>query len=249
VVYGTEWSIMKLVMTRILKMNMKRTSICTGVIGGIAVAGSAMAGMNGLSYDFVEQTGDGAVAGTYTVRVYAELDGGNRLDAVYGRSEYQLYMNYHDGATAYQSSLGGPTSQSINPAFFPLAPSLEWDSYVTIGSLYSTDNALQSIGIDWSGWDPAGGDMFADNGTWFVTPADVQGEAVDGKVLVAQFTTFAGAGSYDMTFSAGFQGKDGAGETWQSGHSISITGADIPAPGAIALLGLAGLAGRRRRRA
>jgi uncharacterized protein (TIGR03382 family) len=237
---------MKLVMTRILKMNMKRTSICTGVIGGIAVAGSAMAGMNGLSYDFVEQTGDGAVAGTYTVRVYAELDGGNRLDAVYGSSATQMYVTYYDGASAYQSSLGGPTSQSINPAFFPLAPSLEWDSYVTIGSLYSTDNALQSIGIDWAGWDPAGGDLFADNGTWFVTPADAQGEAVDGKVLVAQFTTFSGSGMYDMTFSAGFQGKDAAGQTWQAAHSTCIN--CMPAPGALALLGLAGLAGRRRRR-
>ena len=230
-------------------MNTKRISMFAGTVGGLALAGTAFAGMNGLSYEIVDQVGGGEVAGSYTARVYAELDGGNRLDAVYGNSVSQISMNYLDGASAFQSSLGGPTSQSINPAFFPLAPSLEWDSYVTIGSLYSTDNALQSIGIDWAGWDPAGGDMFADNGTWFVTPADVQGEAVDGRVLVAQFTTFAGAGDYDMTFTAGFQGKDGAGDTWQSGHSISITGADIPAPGAIALLGLAGLAGRRRRRA
>jgi hypothetical protein len=135
VVYGTEWSIMKLVMTRILKMNMKRTSICTGVIGGIAVAGSAMAGMNGLSYDFVEQTGDGAVAGTYTVRVYAELDGGNRLDAVYGNSATQMYVTYYDGASAYQSSLGGPTSQSINPAFSvrSTAPTMPFSRSALIG--------------------------------------------------------------------------------------------------------------------
>ncbi|MBT7351948.1 MAG: hypothetical protein HN811_05750, partial [Phycisphaerae bacterium] len=64
-------------------MNMKRTSIFTGVIGGIAVAGSAMAGMNGMSYDMIA----GDIAGAYTVRVYAELDGGNRLDAVYGNAE------------------------------------------------------------------------------------------------------------------------------------------------------------------
>jgi MYXO-CTERM domain-containing protein len=228
-------------------MNMKRVSIFAGTVGGIALAGSAFAGMNGLSYDLTEQVGDGAVAGTYTVRVYAELDAGNRLDAVYGNSATNMSMTYHDGASAYQNSLGGPTSQSINPAFFPLAPSLEWDSYVTIGSLYNTDNALQSIGIDWAPWDPNGGDLFADNGTWFVTPADAQGEAVDGRVLVAQFTTFAGTGMYDMTFTSGFQGKDASGDTWQSGHSVSIT--NIPAPGAIALLGLAGFAGRRRRRA
>ncbi len=228
-------------------MNMKRVSIFAGTVGGIALAGSAFAGMNGLSYDLTEQTGDGAVAGSYSVRVYAEVDSGDQLNAVFGNSVYNLSMTYHDGASAYQNNLGGPTSQSINPAFFPLAPSLEWDSYVTIGSLYNTGNALQSIGIDWASWDPDGGDLFADNGTWFITPADPQGEEVGGRVLVAQFTTFAGSGMYDMTFTAGFQGKDGSGETWQSGHSVSIT--NIPAPGAIALLGLAGFAGRRRRRA
>ena len=228
-------------------MNMKRTSIFTGVIGGIAVAGSAMAGMNGLSYDMVA----GDIAGAYTVRVYAELDAGNRLDAVYGNAEYSMGLTYVGGAEAYQDSLGGATSQAINSAFFPLAPSLEWDSYFTIGALYSDgtpfgNNALQDIGINWSTWDPSGGDLFADNGTFFVTPVDPQGEAIDGRVLVAQFTTFAGSGAYDIHFTAGFQGKDSAGDTWQAGHEVFI---GVPAPGAVALLGLAGLAGRRRRRA
>jgi MYXO-CTERM domain-containing protein len=229
-------------------MNMKRTSIFTGVIGGIAVAGSAMAGMNGLSYDIV---GEDLIAGTYTVRVYAELDAGNRLDAVYGNGEFAMEIDYLDGASAYQDALGGATSQSINSAFFPLAPDLEWDSYVTIGALYSDgtpfgNNALQDIGVNWSTWDPAGGDLFADNGTYFITPADPQGEEIGGRVLLAQFTTFQGSGTDDIYFAAGFQGKDDAGATWQSGHSVLI---GVPAPGVVALLGLAGLAGRRRRRA
>jgi len=231
-------------------MNMKRTSIFTGVMGGIAVAGSAMAGMNGLSYDII---GEDLIAGSYTVRVYAELDAGNRLDAVYGNGEFAMEIDYRDGASAYQNSLGGATSQSINSAFFPLAPDLEWDSYVTIGALYSDgtpfgNNALQDIGINWASWDPAGGSMYADNGTFFITPADPQGEEINGRVLLAQFTTFAGTGAHDIYFAAGFQGKDDAGATWQSGHSALITNA-VPAPGVVALLGLAGLAGRRRRRA
>jgi len=223
-------------------MNMKRASIFAGTVSGLAIAGSAVAGMNGLTYDLV---GEDLIAGTYTVRVYAELDADNRLDAVFGNTVYNLRMDYMDGASAYQNSLGGATSQAINPAFFALAPSLEWDSYVTIGTLYNTDNALQDIGIDWSGWDPAGGNLFADNGTWFVTPVDPQGDVVDGRVLVGQFTTYAGSGDYDIHFEAGFQGKDADGNTWQSGHGVNIA---IPAPGAVALLGLAGLAGRRRRR-
>ena len=227
------------------------TSIFAGTLG-LLVVGSAMAGMTGMTYDVVDQVGDGAIAGTYTVRVYAELDTGSRLDAVFGNSSYGLQIQYLGGASAYQDPLGGNTSQSINPAFFPIAPSVEWDSYVTIGRLYSTDNAVQDIGIDWSNWE-AGGDLPAqgqvENGTWFITPADDQGEAVDGRVLVAQLTTYAthGDGTIDVMFTAGFQGGDGSGQTWQSQHMIYIDA--IPAPGAIALLGLAGLAGRRRRRA
>jgi MYXO-CTERM domain-containing protein len=230
-------------------MNTKRISMFAGTVCGIALAGTAVAGMNGLSYDITDQTGDGVVGGTYTVRVYAEMDAGDRLDAVYGNSESQIDISYLDGASAYQVAAGGPTSQSINSALFPFLPELEWDSYVTIGNLYAGDNALQSIGIDWADWDPNGGDLYSDNGTWFVTPADAQGESVNGRVLVAQFTTYAGSGEYDIAFSAGFQGKDSSGDTWQSGHTVLITGEVVPAPGAIALLGLAGLAGRRRRRA
>jgi len=229
-------------------MNMKRTSIFAGAIGGFAVVGSAMAGMNGMSYDI---HGLDLIAGAYTVRVYAEVDAGNRVDAVFGNSEYNLTLEHLDGASSYQDALGGATSQSINEAFFPLAPDLEWDSYFTIGALYSNgspfgNNALQDIGINWATWDPGPGDLFADNGTFFITPVDPQGEEMGGRVLIAQFTTFAGTGEYDIAFSAGFQGKDTAGDTWQSGHSIMIA---VPAPGAVALLGLAGLAGRRRRRA
>ncbi len=228
-------------------MNIKRTSIFAGAIGGFAIVGSAVAGMNGISYDL---HGEDLIAGTYTVRVYAELDAGNRLDSVnvYGSG---ITLDYLDGASAYQNGYGGPTSQAINSGFFGMAPSLEWDSYVTIGALYSDgtpfgNNALQDIGIDWATWDPGPGDLFCDNGTFFVTPVDPQGEEQGGRVLIAQFTTFSGSGAYDIAFSAGFQGKDDAGVTWQSGHSVLIA---VPAPGAVALLGLAGLAGRRRRRA
>jgi hypothetical protein len=226
-------------------MNIKRTSIFAGAIGGFAIVGSAVAGMNGISYDL---HGMDLIAGTYTVRVYAELDAGNRLDAVnvYGSV---MTLDYLDGASAYQNGYGGPTSKDVNSAFFTAFPSLEWDSYVTIGALYSDgtpfdENKLQNSGIDWTTWDPGGVDLFCDNGTFFVTPVDPQGEEQGGRVLIAQFTTFSGSGAYDINFSAGFQGKDDAGVTWQSGHSVLI-----PAPGAVALLGLAGLAGRRRRRA
>lgn len=227
---------------------MKRLSIFAGTVGTIAIASTAMAGLNGLSYDI---HGTDLVDGTYTVRMYAEVDAGDRLDAVYGNSDSGFMISMIDGATTYQNgTYGGPTSKSINSAFFPIVPSLEWDSYVTIGCLYSDgtpfgNNALQDIGIDWAGFE-AGGDVSSNNGTWFVTPADAQGGEMDGRVLIGQFTIYQGTNPlYDMQFDAGFQGKDAAGVTWSSAGSIMV---GIPAPGALALLGLAGIAGRRRRR-
>ncbi|MDP6602019.1 MAG: hypothetical protein QGH76_06955 [Phycisphaerales bacterium] len=214
----------------------------------VTTLSSAMAGMNGLSFDSV---GENSIDGATTYRVYAELDSGNRLDAVYGGNEFDIRLEYLDGASAYQNALGGPTSQSVNSAFFPLAPDLEWDSYFTIGSLYTDgtpfgNNALQDIGINWSTWDPGLGDLFADNGTFFITPDEPQGEEQNGRVLIAQFTTFTGGGVWDIYFSAGFQGKDADGTTWQSGYDIFLPGA-IPTPGGVVLVGLAGVCGRRRR--
>ncbi|MDP6602020.1 MAG: hypothetical protein QGH76_06960 [Phycisphaerales bacterium] len=215
----------------------------------VAFSGTAMAGMNGLSWEFV---GTNLVDGACTFRVYAELDAGNRLDAVFGNDPMPMALTYLDGAVAYQDALGGPTSQAINSAFFPLAPDLEWDSYFTIGSLYMDgtpfgNNALQDIGIDWSTWDPGPGGMATNNGTFFVTPVDPQGEEQNGRVLIAQFTTFSGTGDDDIHFTAGFQGKDENGTTWQAQHGIYVPSC-IPAPGALALIGVAGIFGRRRRR-
>lgn len=227
---------------------MKRFSIFAGTVGGLALAGTATAGLNGLSYDL---HGEGLVAGTYTVRLYADVDAGDRVDAVYGNSDSSFMITMLDGASTYQNTTyGGATSKSINSAFFAIVPSLEWDSYVTIGCLHSDGypfggNALQDIGIDWSGFE-AGGDVSSDNGTWFVTPADPQGGEMGGRVLIAQFSIYSGSGDYDMAFSAGFQGKDADGTTWSGTGDVMISG--VPAPGALALLGLAGIAGRRRRR-
>lgn len=226
---------------------MKRLSIFAGTVGTIAIASTAMAGLNGLSYDI---HGMDLVDGTYTIRMYANMDAGDRLDAVYGNSSSGFMISMLDGASTYQNATyGGPTSKSINSAFFPIVPSLEWDSYVTIGCLYSDgtpfdNNALQDIGIDWSGFE-AGGDVSSTNGTWFITPADAQGGEMGGRVLIGQFTIYSGSGMYDMQFDAGFQGKDADGVTWNSAGSIMVA---VPAPGALALLGLAGIAGRRRRR-
>ena len=91
-----------------------------------------------------------------------------------------------------------------------------------------------------------GGDISTDNGSWFATPDDIQGTAgADLRVMVGQFTLL----GTDSTVSGvlNLQGKQGDFETFQArGQEFSFS--MIPAPSALALLGLAGIASRRRRK-
>jgi MYXO-CTERM domain-containing protein len=216
-----------------------RTTITLGALSVITLAGVAQASpFQGFSF---VNMGDMGYGDTY--RMYVNLDAGARVDAIFGNGAGDLSIGTN-GMSFYQNGLGGATSQSINSAFFPLAPSLEWDTYVTIGALYSNDNALLDIGIDWASFE-AGGSLETNNGSWFVTPADAQGAEVGGMVLIGQFTVVGGTGDAvaDLLGQVNIQGKDADGNTFQE-----IGATWVPAPGAMALLGLAGLVGRRRRR-
>ena len=85
------------------------------------------------------------------------------------------------------------------------------------------------------------------DGSWYITPEDSQGAEVGGRVLIAQFTTYGDDAVLSGTVS--LQGKDANGDNWTAESQSYSFGNVVPAPGALALLGLAGFAGRRRRRA
>ena len=225
---------------------MKLTSVFAGAVGGLFLAGTASAALQSVSMDLVAVGDQG-----YTYRMFANLDAGARVDAVYGNSVGTLSIAAANGATMYQNANGGPTSKEINSNFFPFVPSMEWDSYVSIGALYQNgapfgENNLNNIGINWSSFE-GGGDLVTDNGSWFVTPEDAQGNELNGQVFLGQFTVQGGLGtSDDLVGQINLQGKDANGDTW---NAIGATwNTPVPAPGALALLGLAGLASSRRRR-
>ena len=220
-------------------MNVKQLSLLAGG-ATMLLAATASADFQGLSADIVGT--DLAVPGApahWTARIYANLDAGSRLDAIYGNADNPLSM----GTTSelFQSAFGGATTQAINPALYNAFPSLVYDSWVTIGLEDQGGNALSEIGLI---HDDASGTSTSD-GSFYVTPDDAQGAEVDGRVLIAQFTTF----GYDSALvgTISLQGKNADGSNWGA-ESVSYDFA-LPAPGALALLGLAGIAGRRRRRA
>ena len=217
-------------------MNTKILLGLTAGVGSLILAGTATADFQGLSLEVVDN--GGLVAGT-TYDLYANVDAGGRVDAVYGDGTNVLSIGVNGGSFV-QNIYGGNTSIDINPAFLPLFPSLAYDSYVTIGLTDSGGNALNNIGIDFTGF-AAGGTLSTDNGTWFVTPDDAQGDESGGRVLLGRFTIDGG----DLEGSINLQGRDSSGTVW---NADGISFSTIPAPGALALLGLAGLAVRRRRK-
>ena len=217
---------------------MRSKSLLVAIATSSVVAGSVAADYKGLSLTGVDNGN-----GTWTARIYADFDAEtDQLNAVFGDPDDSLLISATNGF--YQNAYGGATSADINPAFYQLFPSLLQDSWVTIGLEDNVNNSMLNIGIDWSGFE-SGGDISTNNGAWFATPADAQVLAgSDLRVLVGQFTMY----GLDAHVSGvlNLQGYQGDFEGFQARNQVFDYG--IPAPGAIALLGLAGFASRRRRK-
>jgi hypothetical protein len=216
------------------EMSMKtRSMLGLGLVSSL-LCGTAASGefaFQGIDYRVVETN---AVDGDFnwTVEFYVVLNSDERLDAVAGDGVNDKRLA--TSGTFYQNPFGGPTSMEINPLLYGDFPSLQYDSFVTVGSLDNTgypydNNALLNIGIDWTNFEDNGGDIYTDNGLWFVTPEDPQGEPMlftnqncEEKygVLVARVTTF---GADDSVYlGALFQGKDNTGTTWQSNGELTV---------------------------
>jgi hypothetical protein len=197
---------------------------------------SAMSDYIGLSFEYEEAGND-----LWTMRLYADFTAStDQLTGVFADSQSSLYIRSENGF--YQNPYGGPTSLNINPALFDVFPSLEYDSWVTIGSEDQIDNAMLVTGIDWTDFEN-GGNIENDNGAWFATEDDVQTVAGnDLRVLIGQFTTY----GWDSQIYGSIN------LLGQQGDLVPFVARDqyfgwVPAPATIVVLGLAGIHARRRR--
>jgi len=162
---------------------------------------------SGLSFELIGEDTSGPGFDTY--RVYANFEEpGAQLVAVYGLQDTALTIQ--TTGSFYQDILGGPLATSVNPLLFPTFPSLEYDSWVTIGAPDNT-GSVDFIGVNFVPFE-AGGDLIVDDnvgGTWYILP-DLEPTAfpdADGRVLIGQFTT---DGIVDMTVNLQYRGADGA---------------------------------------
>ena len=214
--------------------NLKLLGLMAGV-GSLVFAGTATADLIGIVWDSTD-TAEGRVW-----QIYAYIDSGGEVDAVYGDSACALSITTTFGSAFYQHFLGSYGAPMA--ALIPIYGSLANDSFVTIGRLTDADNNMLDIGIDWSDFENNGGTIWTDNGTWFATPDDAQvHDPGDGRILIGQFTTSADDGVMGVI---NLQGKNADGSNW---NAICVEFNTFPAPGSLALLGLAGLAARRRRK-
>jgi len=162
---------------------------------------------------------------------------------------------YHKDTTSYNTGTLMKTYGSWAPqATGNAATNRPFDSYLCIGGLPTGTNTT-SADPSWnaagnSGWSrpdlPTGYNI-----GWFnSSPPNLQGRVggtgnTSTDVRLGQFVVDAGANIGSFNLKIGY--NDGvAGSAVQFAETTFSLGA-VPAPGAIALLGLAGLAGRRRR--
>ncbi|MBC8201120.1 MAG: PEP-CTERM sorting domain-containing protein [Planctomycetes bacterium] len=216
--------------------NLKLLGLTAGV-GSLVLAGTATAAFTGIE---IESFDSGYGIGT-TYQIYAAVDGGE-VDAVYGDADNLLSIEASTSFYQHPYGAHAPPSEALINVFGSLA----FDSFVSIGRLNATDDNMLDIGIDWTSFN-AGGAITTDNGTWFATPADAQVQAVDGRVLIGQFTVAddADGNAGGVSGIINLQGKDADLTNW---NAYGVEFNSVPAPGALALLGLAGVASRRRRK-
>ena len=201
-------------------MRVLRACTVAGLAVAVVATGTATAGFTGLS---VDDLGGGVF------RLYADFDDmGDTVVNVFNSNISNADGWFHDDVA------GG--------TWLPLGAGGANDSYVTIGAEPSFTNST-TLDPNFDN-NTAGQTSLGVNAGWFNgNPPNNQGNAgVAMRVLLAQFS-HAGAdptgGGLELTYTTA------AGETLFGGGDF-IT--DAPAPGALALLGLAGLACRRRRR-
>ena len=222
-------------------MKMKTLSLLAGVSAPLIFGGSADAGFVG-----IKVVGKDNPFGLFVCNVYAIFDrpGQDRVEAIAGTANAKMNIQVI-GGTFYNNEFGGDTAPST--FLVGLYPSLEFDTFVTIGVKQVGPNGQpkdHTITFNLGG---ISGSVLTQGG-WGVEPLDNQGNPFhpdtfpgNGQVLIGQFSTSNGT-AISGTFRLSYTSND---QQFQTSVESFF---HVPGPGALVLLGLAGLMGTRRRR-
>jgi len=235
----------------------------TAASAPLFIAGAAQAGIVGLAVRLIDPATQIGANGPWsgngyptlaldTYRVYAQF---NAADAVLAAGDLFIggtVLNLSTDDTTFFNSVGAFGNNGLQkPTDFTVIPGIagyggQWDSYLSIDALGSVSLApglTTALGATAMGMGGLVGNSFAvDNSGWSTTPA--------GNNTIFN----AGSGFHEslimqLTVS---EGKHVWGDDIVITTSTANTGPfafhSLPAPGALALLGLAGLTGSGRRR-
>ena len=212
-----------------------------GIVGSLALVGGANADFDGVLVELVDDNVDGL--DTYRISVLF-TDPTDILLAV-GAIPGVGALSFTSDTDLFND--GGPFSGTKSEDFAQSPIGNARDSYVTIGaSTFSPNDTDYSPGF--AGSDGItniikGSSLSETDGGWFDSNPGTP--TAGSSILIAQFTAASGWGG-ELTALANWQpaGPEG----FISSQFLVIINEGVPAPGALALLGLAGLAGTRRRR-
>ena len=223
-----------------------KNSINLAATIALAASASAFAGLDGFTgYSGVASIYDDGVGGEWhVVDVYANFTDDswatlNVFNAEVSASDNNGF-SHNDLAAASGGSWKPSFSFDIPGAYDPMK-----DSYVTIGYGVGASAALNQTALD-PGFGSGSGAFIPSGAGWFNLTPDNPQYASGGQIQIGHFVMSTMRDVSSMSFSAEIGYNTGPGTSVNFG-SDDINIALVPAPGALALLGLGGLVARRRR--
>lgn len=229
---------------------MKNSTFALAAAAALGVSGIASASFIGVVFDsYAVESGGQSYA---VIDAYIQFD--NPDDTVLNIFNVDIFnvngtaFNHNDFNTL--SGLAGAWNVTSS-GNIPGVVDANVDSFVLVGGPIGGTN---STSLDPS-FDPSTGGSIPFNAGWFNSnPPNLQGQ-VDGdlRTWVARFAIAGTDSAETLSFAFNMGYNQGLGTGAQFAYNDGATRGPailvdyVPAPGAVALLGLAGLAGRRRR--
>lgn len=237
-------------------------------VAGLALAGTASADFTGLAASsFTGMTSGGTALDVFGL--YATFDSAaDQAVAIGGTPLFPQTLNSGGSGFFNVTVFGSHLNSAATAGQLSFIPDLAFDSFLSVGVQQGFGTTMNAPTIQFfNGGDFNGaGTGFGQptvttmNGGWFLTPGDAETFAIVnagvippgggfsvflGQFAVAQGNTFSGDLGQLSIFESGVNRIiDNS-----NGSTFSFTRPLVPAPGALAVLGLAGVVGRRRRRA
>lgn len=146
-------------------------------------------------------------AGAHTYRVYYNLPDFWEIQAVYAEFTSGLVLSISTSTSFYQNTMvGGPTPLNITEAELTAFPSVNYDSWLTIGEAYGENSQLslvpfESIFADFEAGNSQTFNDFLDVVLFVAADQLIAQNSADenGRVLIGQFTT---TGSVDLCINS-----------------------------------------------